>query len=161
MRWLLVAIVLVCCAGMVGQAGDVPPEFRLFADAPVDVFQIAEQGPVQMDPAFNLFSDATPVVQSTVPNEIEVEIWVREQCSACDQWFRNIKEDAAKRRSGMIAANEPRVRWVVRTDDPPKQVAAFPYWRFVIGGRVFEATGNTSPGGVIHDYRKWLATFRQ
>ena len=107
------------------------------------------------------YSFLTEDLHTAVPNEIEVEIWVREQCSACDQWFRNIKEDAAKRRSGMIAANEPRVRWVVRTDDPPKQVAAFPYWRFVIGGRVFEATGNTSPGGVIHDYRKWLATFRQ
>lgn len=158
MRWLLVAAVLVCCAAMVGQADDVPPEFRLFADAPVDVVNVMQERPQEMAPAFHLFSDS-PTITTTAPGEIEVEIWVRDQCQYCDQWYQSIKADAAKRR-GPTPTTAPRIKWIVRTDSPPAEAKALPYCRFQIAGTALEKSGAVTPDDVRKAYLKASGSFR-
>lgn len=161
MRWMLVAVVLLCCAGVVNTTGaedGIPPEFVLFSDAgPVDV--VSQQSPTgPIDPAFNIFSDALPV--SSTPGEIEVEIWVRDQCAYCDAWYQSVKADAAKRRSS-TPTDAPRIRWIVRTDAPPAAAKAMPFSRFTVSGRTLDKSGFVTPEGVIQDYFKWSAAFRR
>lgn len=160
MRWMLVGLVLICCAGVVGTTGaedGIPREFMLFSDAgPLDV--VSQQPPVgEIDPAFNLFSDAPPVVGSS--SEIEVEIWVRDQCTYCDAWYQSLKADSAKRRSS--TSDAPRIKWIVRTDAPPAGARSLPYSRFTVAGQTLEKSGLVTPDGVIQDWLKWSRSFRQ
>lgn len=179
-RWLFVAMVLLCCSALLGAPGvgaddAIDPAFNIFSDAPQVVAKSG--GPIDVvtsqpfagdiDPAFNIFSDApvtnpaggTAVASASLsqsgPPEIEVEIWVRDQCTFCDAWFQALKADAAKRRSQSPGSYAPRIRWIVRTDVPPVGVKSLPYSRFTVGGQMLEKSGFVTPDGVIQDWLKW------
>lgn len=173
-RWLFVAGVLLFCAALLGAPGvgaddAIDPAFNIFSDAsdPQSAPQVVaqSQAPIdvvtsqpfagEIDPAFNIFSDSPVVPTQSGPPEIEVEIWVRDQCTFCDAWFQSLKADAAKRRSQSPGSDAPRIKWIVRTDTPPVDAKSLPYSRFTVNGQTLAKSGFVTPDGVIQDWLKW------